>query len=117
MVEKKLHGVRSRNREDQLKQVSGLVSGSESASGGRRRRLGRVDGSLAAALAAGGRQGDDEEAAAGGAAGVVAEPGVDAADVEAVAALRQHSELVPLLELRQTDGALRRRPLALSAAV
>ena len=66
---------------------------------------------LAAALGLGrpliGGVADDEDAAARGAGGVGGEPGVDARDVEGVAALRQHADLLPGRELRQADGALR----------
>lgn len=49
---------------------------------------------------------DDDDAAAGRAGGVRAEPGVDAGDVEGVAAPRQHPELLPGGQVGQADGAL-----------
>ncbi|KAK9109535.1 hypothetical protein Sjap_017595 [Stephania japonica] len=47
-----------------------------------------------------------EKAPAGGAGRVGSEPRVDAADVEAVAALGQHSDLVALSEVGEADGAV-----------
>lgn len=52
---------------------------------------------------------DDQNLAARGAGGVGTEPGVYAAEVEAMAALRQHPDLVPLRELRQADRTFRRK--------
>jgi hypothetical protein len=51
-----------------------------------------------------------QEPAAGGAGRVAAQPLVDAAGVEGVAAVGQHARGLALLELRQADGALRRLP-------
>lgn len=47
--------------------------------------------------------------AAGGAGGARPEPRIDAADVEAVAAPRQHAQVLPVGELREAYHALGRR--------
>lgn len=48
----------------------------------------------------------NEAVPAGGAGGVRAEPSVNAADVEAVVALRQHPHPLPGCKLGEADGAL-----------
>lgn len=83
------------------------------AAGRRRRGDDRLQDGLLALAAPLGRRGvvEDDGAAAGRAGGVGAQPGVDAVDVEPVAALRHHAHLLPLAELRQADGALRQDPV------
>lgn len=60
-------------------------------------------GGVGRQAAAGLTAGDDEDLTAGGAGGVRSEPHVDAADVEAVAALGEDSDFVPEGELREAD--------------
>lgn len=50
--------------------------------------------------------GDDDSGAAGGAGGARAEPGVDACDVEGVAAAGEHAQRVAVGELVEADGAV-----------
>lgn len=79
------------------------------------RRLCRVGGAARRRGVGGGggdcrrrRREDDDGAAAGGAGGGGHEPDVDAGGVEAVAARREHADLVAARELGEADGALRR---------
>uniref|UniRef100_A0A8R7TZL3 Uncharacterized protein n=1 Tax=Triticum urartu TaxID=4572 RepID=A0A8R7TZL3_TRIUA len=66
------------------------------------------------AAAPGGGRAAEHRVPAGGAGVVRDEPGVDAADVELVAAARQHAHLLAVLELAEADGAdvVRRRGAA-----
>lgn len=76
-----------------------------------------VIGQVEVAVSAGGPAppagADGDGGAAGGAAGVGGEPGIDAGRMEAVGAVRQHSELVSLSEQPQADSAL--PPLTISS--